>query len=426
MMTKPIHLETLAVHQNYRGDETNSIVRPIHATSAYFFDDADHGANLFDLAVAGNIYTRITNPTNDALGALVSDLEGGVGGLAVASGAAAVTTVILSLCRSGDHILASKSLYGGTLSLLANTFSQYGVTTTFVDQNLSEEALNQAVLPNTKLIFAEVIGNPLANVLDVDKFSRVAKENRIPLVIDSTFTPPNLFKAIEHGADIIIHSATKYLGGHGNTLGGIIVDAGTFDWASGKFEQFTKPDPSYHGLVYHEVFGNQAFIFKARTQALRDTGVAISPFNAFLISTGIQTLAVRLAHISKQTLKLAQWLEQHPQIEWVSYPLLESHPDYALAKRYFSQGAGGILAFGIKGDLNKCKRFINATKIAIQAVNVGDVRTIVTHPASTTHRQSSAEELKEAGISENLIRLSIGLENLDDIKADLDQALKAE
>lgn len=426
MMTKPIHLETLAVHQNYRGDETNSIVRPIHATSAYFFDDADHGANLFDLAVAGNIYTRITNPTNDALGALVSDLEGGVGGLAVASGAAAVTTVILSLCRSGDHILASKSLYGGTLSLLANTFSQYGVTTTFVDQNLSEEALNQAVLPNTKLIFAEVIGNPLANVLDVDKFSRVAKENRIPLVIDSTFTPPNLFKAIEHGADIIVHSATKYLGGHGNTLGGIIVDAGTFDWASGKFEQFTKPDPSYHGLVYHEVFGNQAFIFKARTQALRDTGVAISPFNAFLISTGIQTLAVRLAHISKQTLKLAQWLEQHPQIEWVSYPLLESHPDYALAKRYFSQGAGGILAFGIKGDLNKCKRFINATKIAIQAVNVGDVRTIVTHPASTTHRQSSAEELKEAGISENLIRLSVGLENLDDIKADLDQALKAE
>ena len=302
----------------------------------------------------------------------------------------------------------------------------YGVTTTFVDQNLSEEALNQAVLPNTKLIFAEVIGNPLANVLDVDKFSRVAKANRIPLVIDSTFTPPNLFKAIEHGADIIVHSATKYLGGHGNTLGGIIVDAGTFDWASGKFEQFTKPDPSYHGLVYHEVFGNQAFIFKARTQALRDTGVAISPFNAFLISTGIQTLAVRLAHISKQTLKLAQWLEQHPQIEWVSYPLLESHPDYALAKRYFSQGAGGILAFGIKGDLNKCKRFINATKIAIQAVNVGDVRTIVTHPASTTHRQSSAEELKEAGISENLIRLSVGLENLDDIKADLDQALKAE
>lgn len=426
MMTKPIHLETLAVHQNYRGDDTNSIVRPIHATSAYFFDDADHGANLFDLAVAGNIYTRITNPTNDALGALVSDLEGGVGGLAVASGAAAVTTVILSLCRSGDHILASKSLYGGTLSLLANTFSQYGVTTTFVDQNLSEEALNQAVLPNTKLIFAEVIGNPLANVLDVDKFSRVAKTNRIPLVIDSTFTPPNLFKAIEHGADIIVHSATKYLGGHGNTLGGIIVDAGTFDWASGKFEQFTKPDPSYHGLVYHEVFGNQAFIFKARTQALRDTGVAISPFNAFLISTGIQTLAVRLAHISKQTLKLAQWLEQHPQIEWVSYPLLKSHPDYALAKRYFSQGAGGILAFGIKGDLNRCKRFINKTKIAIQAVNVGDVRTIVTHPASTTHRQSSAEELKEAGISENLIRLSVGLENLDDIKADLDQALKAE
>lgn len=422
-MSNLYQFDTLAVHQNFRGDETNAIVRPIYPTSAYYFNDADHGADLFDLNVAGNIYTRLTNPTNDALGNLVSDLEGGVGGLAVASGAAAITIVVLCLCKAGDHIVASKSIYGGSSSLFNNTLTKLGISTTFVDQNDDNETLSKAIKPNTKFVFAEIIGNPLANVLDVEKFAKLAHNNNIPLVIDSTFTPPNLFKAIDHGADIIVHSATKYLDGHGNTLAGVIVDSGKFNWANGKFPEFTQPDPAYHGLIYHEVFGNQAFIVKARTQALRDTGAAISPFSAFLVLTGIQTLSLRLSHISKNTLELAKWLQNHPQIEWVSYPLLETHPEYHLAKNYFPNGAGGILAFGIKGDLQKCKQFINSTKIAIQAVNVGDVRTIVTHPASTTHRQCDDNALKEAGISQNLIRLSLGLENLDDIKADLDQAL---
>ncbi|XKM13682.1 O-acetylhomoserine aminocarboxypropyltransferase/cysteine synthase [Orbaceae bacterium ac157xtp] len=423
-MTKQLHLETIAVHQNYRGDETNAIVRPIHLTSAYYFNDSDHGASLFDLNTAGNIYSRLTNPTNDALGTLVSDLEGGAGGLAVATGAAAITTVILTLCKQGDHIVASRSLYGGTITLLSGIFTRLGIHTTFVDQSSNIDELQKSIQKNTKFVLAEVIDNPLVNVLDFEKFSKLAHDNQIPLVIDSTFTPPTIFKPIEHGADIIVHSATKYLGGHGNVMAGIIVDAGKFDWqASGKFDNLTQPDPAYHGLSFSNSFGNLAFIVKARAQALRDTGLTLSPFNAFLISTGIQTLAIRLAHISQNTLKIAEWLETHPHIEWVSYPLLKSHPDYQLAKQYFKHGASGILSFGIKGTLANSKLFIDSVKLAIQAVNVGDVRTIVTHPASTTHRQCSDEELKNAGITQNLIRLSVGLENIEDLKADLDQAL---
>ncbi len=423
-MTRPLHLETLAVHQGFKGDETNSIVRPIHTSTAYHFNDADHGADLFNLQAVGNIYTRLTNPTNDALGNLVAELEGGVGGLSVASGAAALLTTILTICEAGDHIVSSKFIYGGSYSLLSNTLKPFGIEVTYVDQTESKEELQKAFRPNTKLLFAEVIGNPNVQVLDVEKFASLANDNQIPFVVDGTFTPPAIFKAFDHGVDILIHSATKYLGGHGNALGGVIVDSGKFNWANGKFPSFTAPQDAYHGLVYTEAFGNLAFLIKARAHVLRDIGSTISPFNAFLILQGIQTLHIRLDYVSKNALALAQWLEAQPEVEWVSYPLLESSSDYERAKKYFPKGAGGILAFGIKGGRDKSKAFINGLELGIHAVNVGDVRTIVTHPASTTHRQTPADELKSLGISEGFIRISVGLENLDDIKADLEQALK--
>ncbi len=423
-MTQKLHLETLAVHQNFKGDETNSIVRPIHLSTAYQFNDADHGADLFNLSVGGNIYTRLTNPTNDALGTIVSDLEGGIGGLAVSSGAAALLTVVLTLCESGDHILSSKSIYGGSYSLLTNTLKPFGIEVTYVDQDLSEEELKTYLKPNTKFVFAEVIGNPNVCVLDVEKFANLAKSKNIPFVIDGTFTPPVIFKAIDHQIDIIIHSATKYLGGHGNALGGVIVDTGHYDWSNGQFPSLNEPQDAYHGLVYTKAFGQLAFLIKARAHVLRDTGSTLSPFTSFLILQGIQTLHLRLDYVSKNALNLAKWLEAHPNVEWVSYPLLESHPDYERAKRYFPKGAGGVLSFGIKGNREKSKSFINNLQLGIHAVNVGDVRTIVTHPASTTHRQTPDEELKELGISQNFIRISVGLENIDDIKADLDQALR--
>ena len=353
----------------------------------------------------------------------MNNLEGGAAGLAVASGAAALLTTILTICKAGDHIVSSKSIYGGSYSLLVNTFAQFGVETTFVDQDASYDELCKAFRPNTKILFAEVIGNPKVNVLDCEKFARLAQTHQVPFVVDSTFTPPNLFKAIKHGAHIVIHSATKYLGGHGNALGGVIVDAGTFDWSNGKFQDFCTPSSAYHGLVFTQAFGNLAFILKARAHVLRDTGSSLGAFEAFLILQGIQTLHVRLDYVSKNALELARWLEKHPKVDWVSYPLLESHPDYQRAKKYFPEGAGGILAFGLKGNREDSKRFINNIKVGIHAVNVGDVRTIVTHPASTTHRQSPAEDLQALGITEGFIRISLGLEHLDDIKEDIAQAL---
>lgn len=423
-MTQKLHLETLAVHQGFRGDETNSIVRPIHTSTAFAFNDADHGADLFNLSAVGNIYSRLTNPTNDALGNVVAELEGGVGGLSVASGAAALLTTVLSICESGNHIVSSKSIYGGSYSLFSNTLKNFGIEVTYVDQNASREEIQQAFQENTKILFAEVIGNPKVEVLNVEKFAALAKANDVPFVVDSTFTPPAIFKAFDHGVNIVVHSATKYLGGHGNALAGVIVDSGTFDWNNGKFPSLTTPQDAYHGLVYTEVFGNLAFLIKARAHVLRDIGASLSPFNAFLVLQGIQTLHLRLDYVSKSALALAQWLENHPQVEWVSYPLLESNPDYDRAKAYFPKGAGGILAFGIKGGREKSRAFINGLELGIHAVNVGDVRTIVTHPASTTHRQTPADELTALGISEGFIRISVGLENVEDIKADLDQALQ--
>ena len=423
-MSKKLKFESIAVHQNYRGDETNSIVRPIHPTSAYFFNDADHGADLFDLKVEGNIYSRLTNPTNDAFANAVNDLEGGVGALAVSSGQAAATLAILTLAKGGDHVVASQSIYGGTNSVLVNTLKPLGIETTFVDQNLSYEELEKAIQPNTKLILAETIGNPLVNVLDFEKFSKLAKNNEIPLVIDNTFATSYLFKPLDHGANIVIYSATKYLGGHGNAIGGVIVDGGNFNWVGNdKFKQFWTPNDAYHGLIYTDVFEKAAFIYTVRTQGLRDIGAASSPFNSYLLATGLQTLPLRLDRSSSNALQLANYLENHSLIEWVSYPLLESHPDYQRATNYFTKGASGIFCFGIKGGLEAGKTFINSLELIIHASNVGDVRTIVTHPASTTHRQMTSEELLSVGIADNLIRVSTGIENIEDLIADIEQAL---
>lgn len=419
-----LQFETTAVYQNFRGDDTNSIVRGIHPSTAFIFNDADHGADLFDLKVAGNIYTRLTNPSNDALGQLVSDLEGGVGGLSFSSGSAAITLAILNIVKTGDHILASRNLYGGTISLFNNTFKPLGIDVTYIDNDLSYEEIKKLVQPNTKLLFGETIGNPLVNVLDYEKYSKLAKEVHIPFLVDNTFTPAYLFKPLEHGANIVIHSATKYLGGHGNALGGIVVDGGNFDWTKDdKYPDFTTPNEAYHGIVYSDVFKEAAYIYKLRTQGLRDIGATISPFNAFIISQGIQTLHLRLDRASSNALELAKYLEKHPKIEWVSYPLLESSKDYARAKEYFPKGASGILCFGIKGGLEAGKTFINNVSLAIHAVNVGDVRTIVTHPASTTHRQLSEDELIASGITSSLIRISVGIESIEDLINDIEEAL---
>ncbi|MDR1781855.1 MAG: O-acetylhomoserine aminocarboxypropyltransferase/cysteine synthase [Bacilli bacterium] len=414
---------TDAVHQFFRGDETNSIVRPIYPTSAYFFNDADHGADLFDLKVTGNIYSRLTNPTYDAFSDVVAKLEGGVAGISTSSGAAAIFLAIISLVKAGDHIIASNSIYGGTTSLLNNQLKDLGIETTFVNQEASYEELNKEIKANTKLIFAETIGNPTVPVLDYEKFSKLAKENHLPLVIDNTFTP-YLFKPLDHGANIVVYSATKYLGGHGQVVGGVIIDGGNFDWnKDDKFSHLTTPDSSYHGLNFSETFKEAAYGLYVRAKGLRDYGPSLSPFNAFLLTTGLQTLHLRLERHSQNALALAEFLESSPQVEWVKYPGLKSHPNYELASKYLPLGSSGILAFGIKGGLEAGKKFINSLELGIHAANVGDVRTIVTHPASTTHRQLSGDELLASGVSENLIRVSVGIENIEDIKADFIQAL---
>lgn len=419
------NIETIVVHQGFRGDETNSIVRPIHPSTAYIFDSADHGADLFDLKVAGNIYQRLTNPTNDAFANTINELEGGAGALAVSSGSSAITLAILGLAEAGDHIVLSNAIYGGTSSLAKNTLSALGIESTFVDQAASIEELQKAFRPNTKAIIAETIGNPLSNILDFEKFSKLSEDNHAPLIIDNTFATPYLFKPLEHGANIVVYSATKYLGGHGNVLGGVIVDGGNFDWGkTDKFEKLTKPNDSYHGLVFTETFGPAAFVYSVRTLGLRDIGSALSPFNSFLLSTGLQTLALRLDAHSRNALKLAKYLENHPQVEGVYYPGLASHPNADLASKYLTKGASGILSFKIKGGLEAGKKFINSIELAIHASNVGDVRTIITHPGSTTHRQLSEEELLKANIPANLIRVSVGIENIDDILADFEQALE--
>lgn len=416
-------LSTIAVQGGYSPDSTGSRTVPIYQTTAYEFKDADHAARLFDLKEFGNIYSRIMNPTTDAVEQKINLLEGGVGALAVASGQSAITLAILNICQAGQHVVAASTLYGGTYSLLGNTLKKYGIEVTFVDPEDSVENISKAFNENTRAIYAETIGNPGLNILDFAKFSTIAKAQDVPFIVDNTFATPYICRPLEHGANIVVHSATKYIGGHGTSLGGVIVDGGNFNWDNGKFLELTEPDPSYHGVKYVEAFGKMAYILKARVQLLRDLGPCISPFNAFLLNMGLETLPLRMEKHSENALKLAKFLEDHEQVEWVKYPGLASHPDYDRAKEYLTNGASGMLTFGIKGGLTAGKSFINNVKLASLVANVGDTRTLVIHPASTTHAQLTKEEQLSSGVTEDLIRVSVGIEDIEDIINDFDQAL---
>jgi len=420
-------LETIAVHGGYTPDPTTKAVAvPIYQTVSYAFDDTQHGADLFDLKVAGNIYTRIMNPTTDVLEKRVAALEGGIAALAVASGSTAITYAILTIAEAGDNIVSVGTLYGGTYNLFAHTLPQLGIQARFADYR-DPESFKSLIDEKTKAIYCESIGNPLGNVVDIAAFAKVAHEAGIPLIVDNTVASPYLCRPIEHGADIVVHSLTKYLGGHGNSLGGAIVDSGKFPWAKHKarFRRLNEPDVSYHGVVYTEALGEAAFIGRARVVPLRNTGGAISPFNSFLILQGIETLALRMDRICDNTLAIAQFLKQHDKVSWINYAGLPDHEDHHLVQKYLSGKASGILTFGIKGGAPAGARFQDALKLITRLVNIGDAKSLACHPASTTHRQLSPAELKKAGVSEDMVRLSIGIEHIDDLKEDLQQALAA-
>lgn len=418
-------LETIAVHGGYRPDPTTRAVAvPIYQTVAYAFDDTQHGADLFDLKVQGNIYTRIMNPTTDVLEQRIAALEGGIGALALASGQAAVTYAIQTIAEAGDNIVSASSLYGGTYNLFAHTLPQYGIITRFADPR-DPSSFEPLIDARTKAIFAESVGNPLGNVTDIAALAEVAHRHGIPLIVDNTVPSPYLLHPFEHGADIVVHSLTKYLGGHGTSLGGAIVDSGKFPWAehADRFKRLNEPDVSYHGVVYTEAFGPAAYIGRARVVPLRNMGAAISPFNAFQILQGIETLALRVERISDNALKIAQHLARHEHVEWVNYAGLPDHPDHPLVARYLSGRAPGILTFGVKGGRDGGTKFQDTLKLFTRLVNIGDTKSLATHPASTTHRQLSPAELAKAGVKEETVRLSIGIEHIDDLLADLDQAL---
>ena len=418
-------LETLAVHYGQAPDPaTGSRAVPIYQSTSFVFANTEHAAQLFNLDEPGNIYTRIGNPTTDVFEKRMGALEGGVGAVAFASGQAALTATILNLCYAGDNIVASSQLYGGTVTLTGYTLPKFGITTHFVDP-WDPENFRRAITPETRAILAETIGNPSLDVLDIAAVARIAHEYGIPLIVDNTFATPYLCRPIEWGADLVMHSATKWIGGHGNSIGGVIVDSGRFDWAaSGKFPGFTEPDPSYHGLRYAVDFGTLAFLQKVRVQMLRDMGACISPFNSFMLLTGLETLHVRMQRHVENARAIAQHLEEHAEVAWVSYPGLPSHRSHARAQKYLPLGAGSMITFGIKGGREAGGRFIDSLALWSHLANVGDAKSLVIHPASTTHAQLSAEHLLAAGVSEDLIRLSVGIENAEDLKGDLDQAMK--
>ena len=420
------HLATLAVHAGQTPDPTTgSRAVPIYQTTSYAFQDADHAGRLFALKEFGNIYTRIMNPTTDVLEKRVAALEGGVAGLATASGQAAETLIATTLAAAGDEIVSTTSLYGGTYNLFHYTLPRLGIKVKFVDAD-DFDGIAAAIRENTRAIYTETLGNPKLDVVDIEKLAALAHAHKLPLVIDNTSASPALVRPIEWGADIVVNSATKFLGGHGNSIGGVIVDAGKFDWAaSGRFKDFTEPDPSYHGLVYTEAFGPLAFILKARVQGLRDTGAALSPFNAFLLLQGIETLHLRLERHSQNALAVAKHLEKHPGVEWVNYPGLESSQYYERAQKYLPDGKGGLLTFGVKGGYEAGKKLINSLKLFSLLANIGDAKSLVIHPASTTPAQLSAAEQADTGVTPELVRLSVGIEDIRDILADLDQAIEA-
>ncbi len=418
------HIETLALHAGQQADsDTLSRAVPIYQTTSYLFKDTDHAANLFALKEFGNIYTRLMNPTTDVLEKRLAALEGGVGGLALSSGQSAIYVSIFNICGAGGHIVSSNSLYGGTVTLFSQTFAKLGIEVTFVDPKKPEN-FAAAIRDNTRLLYIETIGNPKNDILQYDEVAKIAHDNGMPVICDNTVATPILFRPIEHGIDIVVHSCTKFIGGHGTSIGGAIIDSGKFDWTNGRYPELTEPDPSYHGVKYVEAFGELAYIIKARTQFLRDMGSCMSPFNAFLFLQGLETLHLRMPRHSENALKLAQWLEKRPEVTWVNYPGLKSHSDYELAKKYLPKGQGAILGFGIKGGRPAGIKFINSVKLASHLANIGDSKTLVIHPASTTHQQLTEKEQLAAGVTDDYIRVSVGTEHIDDIIADFDQALK--
>lgn len=418
------NLETILLHGGQEVDPTtHSRAVPIYQTTSYVFDSTEHAENLFALRESGNIYTRIMNPTVDVFEKRMALIENGVGAVATSSGMAAITYAILNVAEAGDEIVAATDLYGGTYNLFAATFPRYGINVRFVDPtdpNNFKEAINE----KTKAVFAETIGNPSLHVLDIEAVANIAHDAGIPLIVDNTFPTPYLCQPINYGADVVVHSATKWIGGHGTSIGGVIIDGGKFDYNSAKFPSFVEPDPGYHGLSYAKDLGEQAYITKLRVQLLRDTGACLSPFNAFQFLQGLETLHLRVERHNENALEIAKRLESHPSVEWVSYPGLESHPSHKTAKKYFRDGYGSIVIFGIKGGREAGRKLIDNVKLWSHLANVGDAKSLIIHPASTTHQQLSPEELKDTGVTEDLVRLSVGIENVEDIYAALDEALK--
>lgn len=425
MSEKNYRLGTNALHAGHVPDAaTNSRAVPIYQTSSYTFDSSEHAARLFSLEEMGNIYTRLMNPTTDVLEKRLAALDGGVGALAFASGAAAISNAILNLVRTGDNIVTTRSLYGGTHTFCKYILARMGVEARFVDTS-DPAALIAAIDDETRAIFIETIPNPRNNIDDFETIARISHDHGVPLIVDNTAATPVLFRPIEHGADIVCYSLTKFICGHGTSIGGAVVDSGKFNWSNGRFDEFTQPEPSYHGMKFHEALGEMAYILKLRLTLLRDMGACLSPFNAFLHLQGLETLHIRMPQHCKNALAVAKFLEEHPNVSWVNYPGLETHPDYPRAKRYLPNGAGAILGFGIKGGHEAGTRFISNVKLCSHLANIGDAKTLVIHPASTTHQQLSVEEQLEAGVSPDFIRVSVGIEDVEDIIEDLDQALTA-
>jgi len=419
-----LKLATNALHAGHDVTQTQGTrAVPIYQTSSYVFNDSDHAANLFALAESGYIYTRLNNPTNDILEQRLAAVEGGVAAVATASGTAAIATTFMTLLKAGDHIVASNSLYGGTFNMLKNTLPRFGITTTFVDPDELEN-FAKAVQPNTRAFFAESLGNPKLDVLDLKGISAHAKAAKVPFIVDNTIATPALLNPIAHGANIVIHSLTKYITGNGTTIGGVIIDAGTFDYSNGNFPEFTEPSPSYHGLKYHDALGPIAFIARVRVEGLRDLGSAPSPLNSFQVIQGLETLEVRMQKHSENALELAQWLQNRDEVSWVNYPGLESSNYAELAEKYLPNGKSGIVTFGLKKGFEAAKKVTESTKIFALLANIGDTKSLIIHPSSTTHSQLNEEEQKSTGVTPDLVRLSVGIENLDDLKNDLDQALK--
>lgn len=424
-MSNNYHINTRCLQSGYDPANGEPRVVPIYQSTTFTYDSADTMGKLFDLEVAGDFYTRLSNPTSGAVERKIAELEGGVGALLTSSGQAASMISVLNICRAGGHVISSASIYGGTYNLFHKTMREMGIDFTFVDPEASEEEISAAFRDNTRLVFAETLANPTLVVLDIEKFARVAHKNGVPLIVDNTFPTPVNCRPFEFGADIVIHSTTKYMDGHATAVGGVIVDSGKFNWNNGKYPELTEPDESYHGIVYTQQFGQAAYIVKARTHLMRDIGAVISPNNAFLLNLGLETLFLRMERHCSNAQSVAEYLEANPLVEWINYPGLKSHAGYELAQKYMPNGTCGVISFGVKGGREQAMRFMEALKLAKIVIHVADARTCVLHPASTTHRQLSDQQLAEAGISPDLLRLSVGIEHIDDIIADLDQAFAA-